>query len=71
MSLIELFAIKGDPINVDENQPTGAILNSSITASDMDTTADLSAEIDWDASYVMKNSRRLDMTNETILQQVL
>ncbi|XP_018562325.1 cadherin-related tumor suppressor [Anoplophora glabripennis] len=60
----------GDPINVDENQQPGTALNSSITASDMDTTAELSAEIDWDASYVMKNSRRLDMDNETISQQV-
>lgn len=72
MSLIKPFAIKGqDNINVEENQQSGIRLNSSITASDMDTTADLSAEIDWDKSFVVKNSRRLDMTNETILQQAM
>ncbi|XP_023311537.1 protocadherin gamma-A5-like [Anoplophora glabripennis] len=58
------------PINVDENQKSGTVLNSSITASDMDATAKLSAEIDWDMSYAMKNSRRLDMNNEAISQQV-
>lgn len=60
----------GEPIDVDENQNVSAVLNSTITASDMDTTANLTADIDWDRSYVMKNSRRLDMTNVTIRQQV-
>ncbi|KAJ8974156.1 hypothetical protein NQ317_003206 [Molorchus minor] len=60
----------GDPINVDENQNATTKLNCTITASDVDTTADLTAEIDWDRSYAMKNSRRLDMDNDTIRQQV-
>ncbi|XP_018580313.1 cadherin-23 isoform X1 [Anoplophora glabripennis] len=60
----------GERITVDENQQPGTALNSSITASDIDTTAELSAEIDWDASYVMKNSRRLDMDEIIISQQV-
>ncbi|KAJ8921830.1 hypothetical protein NQ315_008462 [Exocentrus adspersus] len=60
----------GDPINVDENQNSATKLDSTITASDMDTTANLSATIDWSRSYAMKNSRRLDMTNDTISQQV-
>lgn len=46
-------------INVDENQKTGAQLNSSIKASDPDTTANLTVEIDWASSYATKNSRRV------------
>ncbi|KAJ8969552.1 hypothetical protein NQ314_001704 [Rhamnusium bicolor] len=60
----------GDPISVEENQNSTVKLNATITASDMDTTALLSAEINWDKSYAMKNSRKLDMTDPAISQQV-
>lgn len=52
-----------DLIEVEENQITGIRLNSSIKASDPDTTAKLTAEIDWEKSYATKNSRKI--TNET------
>nr|QZZ63295.1 cadherin [Leptinotarsa decemlineata] len=60
----------GDPISVEENQDKGIVLKSNITASDVDTTANLTVEINWQESYALKNSRRLDMTNDTIRNQV-
>ncbi|KAG5882080.1 hypothetical protein JTB14_034864 [Gonioctena quinquepunctata] len=60
----------GKLISVEENQLEGTVLNATITASDIDTTGNLTVEINWSESYAMKNSRRVDTTNETIRQQM-
>ncbi|XP_060523667.1 protocadherin Fat 4-like [Cylas formicarius] len=59
-----------DLIRVEENQKIGTILNTSIVASDVDTTRNLSAEINWDASYAMKNSQPLNNSDPDIIQQI-
>ncbi|XP_066248593.1 protocadherin Fat 4-like isoform X2 [Euwallacea similis] len=53
-----------DVISVEENQVIGIPLNATITASDVDTTRDLTAEINWNSSYAMKNSQKLINTTE-------
>lgn len=62
------MSFQKDIINVEENQKIGTKLNSSIKASDLDTTANLTVEIDWNQSYAVKNSRRI--TNETDLPRI-
>ncbi|CAH1127200.1 unnamed protein product [Ceutorhynchus assimilis] len=57
-------------IRVDENQVIDIKLNATITASDVDTTRDLVAEINWDKSYAMKNSIKLDLTKPPLKQAV-
>ncbi|XP_066150365.1 protocadherin Fat 4-like [Euwallacea fornicatus] len=53
-------------ISVEENQVIGVALTETITASDVDTTRDLIAEINWNSSYAMKNSQRLVNTDENL-----
>ncbi|XP_076275390.1 cadherin-AgCad1-like [Rhynchophorus ferrugineus] len=53
-------------IEVEENQVIGTVLNATITASDVDTTRKLQATIDWDKSYVMKNSQKQTNDDPTI-----
>ncbi|KAH1020678.1 hypothetical protein HUJ04_010293 [Dendroctonus ponderosae] len=55
-----------DVIRVDENQKIGDRLNVTITASDVDTTRNLTAEIDWENSFAMKNSQKLTSTAENL-----
>lgn len=45
-------------------------MNVTITAKDVDTNASLIAEIVWSASTATKNSRPLNLTNETIAELV-
>ncbi|CAH1176404.1 unnamed protein product [Phaedon cochleariae] len=60
----------GNPISVEENKEVEFNLDSTIAASDIDTNASLTVKIDWDGSYATKNSRRLNMTDETIAREV-
>lgn len=53
-------------IEVNEKRIIGTKLNTSITASDVDTTNNLTAVIDWDNSYVTKNSIKKDGSDPDI-----
>ncbi|KAL1505533.1 hypothetical protein ABEB36_005077 [Hypothenemus hampei] len=60
--------VVGDIIQVEENQIIGIKLNASIIASDVDTTRNLTAEINWDKSYARKNSQPLNLSNSNNLR---
>ncbi|CAK1543812.1 unnamed protein product [Leptosia nina] len=47
---------------VDENVAAGHVITEEITATDLDTTADLNFEIDWDTSYATKQGRATPAT---------
>ncbi|CAG9862717.1 unnamed protein product [Phyllotreta striolata] len=52
-----------DSISVEENQVDGIFLNATITASDPDTTGNLTASIDWSHTRAVKNSLQLNLTD--------
>ncbi|XP_057662617.1 protocadherin Fat 4-like [Diorhabda carinulata] len=56
-----------DPVmrlSVEENQKNGVALNVTITASDVDTTANLKSYINWDETKVTKTNSYIDITDE-------
>ncbi|XP_072385044.1 cadherin-AgCad1-like [Diabrotica undecimpunctata] len=52
-----------DRIQIEENQKNGVVLDVTITASDVDTTADLTSTINWDKSKVTKTNSPVEKTD--------
>ncbi|KAI2473957.1 cadherin-23 [Diabrotica virgifera virgifera] len=55
-----------DHIQIEENQQNGVVLNVTITATDVDTTANLTATINWEDSKVTKTNGAVVKTDAVI-----